>query len=156
MSYYSRKSPRIPKYDYTRENYYFITVCAYKQKCLFGEISELSHIGKTVKKHIEVLDRHYDNVKVDKFVVMPNHIHLILILSDSGKANVQQIIGQLKSGVTRVLRKTHSNIQIWQRSFHDHIIRSQEDYQRIWLYIEGNPQCWAKDCFYIDQSLITG
>ena len=156
MSYYNRKSPRIKEFDYSQENYYFITVCAYNRKCLFGSVSELNRIREIVKHHIENLDKHYDNVKIDKYVVMPNHIHMILILSGNGTNDVQQIIGQLKSGVTREIRNLYPNIKVWQRSFHDHIIRSQQDYERIWLYIEGNPQCWAKDCFYVDQSLVRG
>ena len=156
MSYYSRKSPRISNFDYSSEHYYFITICAYNRKCLFGSIDELNLIGKTVKRHIEVLDQHYNNVQVDKFVVMPNHMHMILVLNSNGEHDIQQIVGQLKSGVTREVRKLYPNMQVWQRSFHDHVIRTQKDYERIWLYIEGNPQCWDKDCFYVDQSLITG
>jgi len=93
------------------------------------------------------IPRHFSNVSVDKYVVMPNHIHIILILH-SGSANLPAIIGQYKAFVTRRIREKKPNCNVWQTSFHDHIIRNQQAYERIWLYIEANPQNWDKDCFY--------
>ena len=156
MSFYSRKSPRISNYDYSAENYYFITICTHNRRCLFGRLNQLNDIGVIAKQHLADIPFHYDYIHVDKYVVMPNHIHLILYLSKGGRNDVEQIIAQYKSGVSREVRIIHPNVKIWQRSFHDHVIRSQLDYERIWLYIEGNPQCWDKDCFYIDQSTIQG
>lgn len=150
MPFYTRKSPRIPYYDYSRENYYFLTLCTQDKKCLFGSVNVLALIGEIVRRHIEQIEDHYRSVKVDKYVVMPNHIHIILCLNCNTQTNVEQVIGQFKSGVTREVRKFYPDIKVWQRSFHDHVIRNQEDYERIWLYIEGNPQRWAEDCSFVE------
>ena len=148
MFFSSRKSPRIPNFDYTSENYYFITICTHEKRCLFDLGEQKNTVGRIVKEHLDSLSSHYPFVRLDKYVVMPNHIHMILVLESGNKNEVGQIIGQFKSGVSREVVSLLSNAQLWQRSFHDHVIRSQADYERIWCYIEGNPQCWDKDCFF--------
>ena len=153
MTFYSRKSPRIPNYDYSSENYYFITICTHNRRCIFGSPEKLSRIGTIVQDHIKRIDQHYENVHVDKYVVMPNHIHMILVLQSSGKTDVQQIIAQPKSGVSREVRNNNTDIQLWQRSFHDHVIRDQQGYEKIWAYIDGNPLTWEKDCFFTETKL---
>ena len=87
-------------------------------------------------------------IVIDKYVIMPNHLHMIVILEDTGGDGtppLQNVIGQLKSFTTNKFNKT-----LWQRSFHDHIIRGEEDYQKIWEYIDTNPMKWEFDCFYTD------
>ena len=91
---------------------------------------------------------------MEKYVVMPNHIHMILALNCNGKYDIQQIIGQYKSGVSRDVGKIDPDTEVWQRSFHDHVIRRQSTFERIWLYIEGNPRLWKDDCFYVDPNLL--
>lgn len=151
MNFPARKSPRIPNYDYSSENYYFITICTHEKKCVFGLPENRTALGALAQRHLLNIENHYSGVEVEKFVVMPNHIHMILVLHSEGKENAVQIIGQYKSGVTRQVRKQFPDIQLWQRSFHDHVIRNQADYERIWTYIENNPYCWSEDCFYVDQ-----
>ena len=146
--YYSRKSPRMQHYDYSNENYYFITICTHNKKCLFGRPEENNFLRKLVEQHISKIETHYQCVQLDKYVVMPNHIHMILVLNQGQQVNIQQVIGQFKSGVTRTARKNTGEKQIWQRSFHDHVIRDQAGYEKIWLYIENNPIKWEEDCFY--------
>ena len=153
MSYYTRKSPRIPNYDYSTQNYYFITICSHNRRCIFGSVNQLSRIGRIAEEHIKQLSSHYEDVSVEKYVVMPNHIHMILVLDCNGRYDAQQIIGQYKSGVSREVRKFLPDLEVWQRSFHDHVIRSQSAFEKIWLYIEANPQLWKDDCFYIDPNL---
>ena len=154
MTYYARKSTRIPNYDYSSCNYYFITICTHNRKCIFGSVNQLNKLGYIVNKHILLISKHYKNVYVDKYVIMPNHIHLILVLKNgSEKPNINQIIGQFKSGVSREIHNVISDIEIWQRSFHDHIIRNQNSYEKIWLYIDSNPVNWSKDCFFVDPSI---
>ena len=154
MTYYARKSTRIPNYDYSSCNYYFITICTHNRKCIFGTPEQLNDIGKTVNKHILQIEAHYQNVIVEKYVVMPNHIHIILALQEmKDSPNINQIVGQFKSGVSREIHKLIPEMEVWQRSFHDHIIRSQKSYEKIWLYIENNPVNWNKDCFFVDPSI---
>ncbi len=154
LEFVKRKSPRLPKYDYASDNYYFVTICTHNKKCMFGNSQELNGFGKIVEDHIKKLNSHFLSVNIDKYVVMPNHIHLIVVLGcDPQKENtisLETVIGLLKSGITRQIHKNHPKIRIWQRSFHDHIIRNQQSYEKIWLYIESNPQNWEKDCFYED------
>ena len=155
MPYYSRKSPRIPNYDYSTQNYYFITICTYKRRCIFGDGSRLSQIGRIAEENIRQISSHYQDISVEKYVVMPNHIHMIVALNCNGNHNLNQVIGQYKSGVSREVGKLNPGMEIWQRSFHDHVIRDQSGFEKIWLYIEGNSQCWEKDCFYIDTKIET-
>ena len=143
-----RKSPRIPGYDYSTENYYFITICTKQHRCFFGTTKRLTEIGEIAERHLKMLSNHYAYVEIDKYVVMPNHVHMILILKNGNAANVNQIVAQYKSGVTREVRVLYPNLDLWQRSFHDHVIRDRAGYEKIWNYIEGNPGKWEEDCFY--------
>ena len=151
MPFYSRKSPRIPNFDYTSENYYFITICTDGKKCFFGKPDRLNDFGKIAAEHIIKIETHYDTVIVDKYVVMPNHVHFILVTQRNNKVSVEQVIAQYKAGVSREIRKIHPDIRLWQRSFHDHVIRDQKGYEKIRLYIENNPQLWVKDNFYVTE-----
>ena len=109
----------------------------------------LSEYGRIVQKSIRDIPNHYKAVTVDHFVVMPNHIHLLpqIHTDESGRAilapTISTVIAQLKGDITKKIG--HS---IWQKLFHDHVIRNQKDYEMIWNYIEGNPMKWAEDCFY--------
>ena len=154
MAYYSRRPTRIPKYDYSSCNYYFITICTHNRKCIFGSADQLNQLGRIAQKHILRIPSYYESVHIDKFVVMPNHIHIILILNDRDKnPDVSLIVGQYKRGVTKEIRELFPDRLVWQRSFHDHVIRNQTSYEKIWMYIENNPKCWKKDCFYMDASI---
>ena len=148
MFYTTRKPTRIAGFDYSSANCYFITICAYNHRCIFGTPDRLNELGEIVKKHIQNIPIYYQGVSVDHFVVMPNHVHLILKLDGSDKTAVPQIIALFKTGATKEIRRKFPDVLVWQRSFHDHIIRNKESYEKIWNYIDGNPQCWDKDCFY--------
>ena len=148
-----RKSTRIPGYDYSTDNYYFITICTKNKKCIFGKPNALSTLGKIAKEYILQIPEKYPQVTVDKYVVMPNHIHMILVLDSKNfitKPTISQIIGQYKMSVTKKFGNVIDFEKIWQRSFHDHIIRNQQGYEKIWKYIENNPIKWEEDCFYVE------
>lgn len=149
-----RKSPRIPEYDYSKENYYFVTICTQNKKCLFGRVNEFSRYGKIAADSVMHIPLHYSGVKIDKFVVMPNHIHMIVIIGchneKSNNPSLNDVIGLYKSGVTRIIHGISPNEKVWQRSYHDHVIRSQKNYEKIWSYIDTNPMRWEKDCFYVE------
>jgi len=153
-----RKPTRLKGYDYSTPGAYFITICTHNKQCILSDIvgegfhtlpqNILTSIGIEVEKSIQYINDNDIGVKIDKYVVMPNHIHLILILDDSGghgNPPLQNIIGQLKSYTTN----KYGNV-LWQRSYHDHIIRGEKDYQKIWEYIDTNVLIWEKDCFYDD------
>ncbi len=162
QGYPKRKRNRLEGYDYTQPNYYYVTVCAKNKKSLFGEISHcrgvhcapvqtvLSPIGKIVEQAILNIPKHYVSMQVDKYIIMPNHIHLILIFraDANGRAmhapTLSTVIGQMKGYATKMCGK-----QIWQKSFYDRIIRSQSAYEEVWNYIDGNPLKWQDDEYYI-------
>lgn len=90
---------------------------------------------------------HYPEARVDKYVVMPNHVHLILVLEHNGM-DVPNIISSYKAFVTKIIHLVNPNLKVWQTSFHDHVIRNQKSYEKIWNYIDTNPIRWEEDCFY--------
>ena len=155
MPFYSRKSNRLPGYDYSSENYYFLTICTHNKQCIFGKPKELNALGEIAKECIEEIPRIYSSLKVDHYIVMPNHIHMILVLEylDSNDLHLEipKIIGQYKMAVSKKIHKIFPNLIVWQRSFHDHIIRSQQAYEKIWNYVEYNDQKWEDDCFYYNE-----
>ena len=155
MTYYHRKPTRIPGYDYSACNYYFLTLCTHNRRCIFGQPDKLNVLGECAQAHILRMDSHYKGLSVLKYVIMPNHIHFIIQLEDNPESpDIRQVMAQYKSGVAREIHKIDSDMIVWQRSFHDHVIRNQKSFENIWTYIEGNPQCWEKDCFYVDQSVL--
>ncbi|MFI3312997.1 MAG: transposase [Eubacteriales bacterium] len=129
---------------------YFITVCTNNRKKLFWEVGadsirpqstdRLSPMGKIVETAIQNIPKYYDGVTVEKYVVMPDHIHLMVMIgSNDGRMTsaptISTIVGQTKRWVSKQI-----GTSIWQKSFHDHVIRNEEDFQNIWAYIENNPR----------------
>lgn len=154
MSFYSRKATRIPNYDYSTDNYYFITICTHEKQCIFGRPGQLNQFGMIACTYLEKIEDIFVNVKVDNYIVMPNHVHVILAIenSDADTQSVSTIIGQYKSAVTRKIHEQNCELTVWQRSFHDRIIRNQREYEKIWQYVQFNAQKWKEDCFFTDVS----
>lgn len=148
----TRKPNRLFQYDYSSPNGYFITICTRNRECIFWDKSynncdTLSEFGLIVQKYIENIPKYYANAEVENYKIMPNHVHIILILHENEKQiGVSTIIGQMKRLVSK-----EAGIQIWQKSFHDHIIR-KEEYEKIWNYVEYNHLKWKEDCFYISDN----
>ena len=150
MELAKRKSPRISGFDYSKPNYYFVTICSHEKECIFGEPESLNHNGKAAELCLQRIQDIYPWIRVDKYVVMPNHVHVILIADESEKhVPITSVVGQYKMAVTKMVRKLNPEKIVWQRSFHDHIIRSEKSYEKIWNYIEDNPRKWEEDCFYM-------
>ena len=147
--YPKRKSPRLKGYSYRTPGYYFITICTHEKKCLFWSNSQCNHLGKIAFDAVCEIPHHAPEVKVDKFVIMPNHVHMIIVL-ENDKTDLSVVIGQYKSFVSKKIHGFLKNDKIWQTSFHDHKIRNQKQYEKIWLYIENNPIKWNLDCFYVE------
>ncbi len=153
-----RKPIRLKDFDYSQNGYYFVTICTHnKQKTLCDIVGEglappeiiLSNYGKVVEKQLFNLEKRYCSVKVDKFVIMPNHIHIILVLEKTGGASPSPTLSDIICALKSLTTRTCGLKPFWQRSFHDHIIRDERDYLKIWNYIDTNPAKWDEDCFYV-------
>lgn len=147
-----RKPNRLTDYDYTQNGAYFITICVNDRKPILSSITvgencvRLSKVGIVIKNEIDKMNTVYENVFVDNYVIMPNHIHLIIRI-ESGRTQfaptIGRIIKQFKGSITKQIGKS-----IWQKSFYDHIIRDDYDYQTKWQYIDENPGKWLEDELY--------
>jgi REP element-mobilizing transposase RayT len=193
-----RKPNRLRGYDYSQNGAYFVTLCIKNRANILGHIIvrdglahpdahpdahptavvQLSEYGRIAKTELQNIPTHYNGqVMIDRFVVMPNHIHAIIMITVDGTergitANVAErgttgraspspttgraspsptlgnIVGGYKAGVSR-----RCGFSVWQRSYHDHIIRDEADYLRIAAYIENNPAKWVEDRFYVGDGL---
>jgi len=164
MDLVERKKTRLTSYDYSQNGYYFITICTHDKKHILCEIKKgkpyLSKYGHVVRDHIIKLNNIYDNVSLDRYIIMPNHIHLILKLDGNNselsqqnnnrfKMTLSKIIQQFKSAVTKECKSIGYNVPMkWQRSFYDHVIRDDKSYFEICEYIENNPLKWDLDEYY--------
>lgn len=141
-----RKSPRLKGFDYGDYHYNFVTICTKEKCCHFGTLNRLSAVGEIARVCLLNISDHFPDVKLDKWVIMPNHIHAILAVNGSP---LPTVVGAYKSAVTKIIHRSGQTMELWQASFYDHVIRNQADYERIWTYIDTNPTKWEQDCFYI-------
>ncbi len=171
-----RNSLRLRSYDYSNSGAYFITICSYKREEIFGEIENgLMHIndfGKIVQDCWHQIPENYENIKLDDFVIMPNHIHGIIWIvgaiqespednttQDNGvilelplrierrKMLISKIIGRFKMNSSKLINNIRNSkgSHVWQRSYYDHIIRDEGDLNNTKRYIQNNPINWDKD-----------
>jgi putative transposase len=158
-----RKPNRLKGYDYSQSGAYFITICVKDRQKLLGKIvggdafiaphTRLSKYGMVVDKYIR------RTKGIDKYVIMPNHIHMIIIINswvsgtiyDNGTMrassptqSIPQLVKSLKILITKKI-----GFSLFQRSYHDHIIRNEKEYKQIWEYIDTNPLKWEEDKYYL-------
>ncbi|MBE5714363.1 MAG: transposase [Ruminococcaceae bacterium] len=146
-----RKNIRLNDYNYSSNGAYFITICTKnKENLLWKNVGAncvrpldqlpLSKIGIVIENEIYKLNTVYENIKVDKYQIMPNHIHLIIFIYEDSNGRTQfaptisRIIKQFKGSITKQI-----GFSIWQKSFYDRIIRNEKEYQSVWNYIHNNP-----------------
>jgi len=160
-----RKRNRLPQFDYSRSGVYFVTLCTEDKRQILSRVVgdgvldvprlALTDVGTIVQNRLIEMDRIYEDVALDNYVIMPNHVHLLLTIhqddaetgtsrtSSPTNARLPQFVSTLKRFTNR-----ESGIAIWQRSYHDHVIRNEEDYLHHWQYIDENPIRWADDEYY--------
>jgi REP element-mobilizing transposase RayT len=165
-----RKNLRLEEFDYAQEGAYFITICTHNRKCLLAKVIEnevrLNNWGRVVESEWRQTAILRPYVTLDVYVVMPNHFHAIIFLSldratqrvaPTGKpstgpksASVGAIVEQFKSQVTKQINAFWGPAiePIWQRNYYEHIIRDEDDLNRIREYIEYNPVRWLEDEYY--------
>ena len=160
-----RKELRLKNFDYSTPSAYFITVCTHDRKntlsYIVGAIHEspetkLTKCGEIVDVLINNIPEHF-KVFVERYVIMPNHIHLIIRISDDaelrairesplrGRSIVSKVIGYIKMNSSKEIHNQYGETKVWQRGFYDHIIRNQYDYEEIANYIYLNPTRWQAD-----------
>ncbi len=166
----NRRSIRLKEYDYSVPGEYFITICTKDRVHLFGNIDNdrmhESQLGKIVRDCWVEIPKHFPNVELDEFVVMPNHVHGIIGINPVGvqyieplpnryqhiiPGSVGSIIRSFKSAVTRWCTKNGFKDFRWQRNYFEHIIRDDKSLDRIREYIASNPEQWHHDRENIQQ-----
>jgi putative transposase len=172
-----RRTIRLAHYDYTRNGAYFITICTHRKCNLFGEIvgddpscSEmvLNVAGANAERCWVQIPSHFPYVEIDEYVIMPNHVHGIIIITDGGRrgtacraptndsierfskpiaGSIPTIIRSYKSAVTRTINEVNrvSGVSIWQRNYYEHVIHNDNDLYDIRKYIRDNPLSWTND-----------
>ncbi len=157
-----RKQNRLEGYSYSENGTYFLTICATDKVKIFGEVVgdgvldvpkiQLSNYGKIVEETLLELDRHYQHIAVDKYVIMPNHVHLLLtvMLHDGTSRTPSPTNAVVPSFISTLKRFSNkkAGIQLFQRSYHDHVVRNEADYLACWKYIDENPIKWQEDELY--------
>jgi REP element-mobilizing transposase RayT len=169
-----RRSIRLKGYDYTQAGAYFVTICTKDRACLFGHVADgvmrLNQMGHIVRQCWLAIPDHVPHVLLDEFVVMPNHVHGIIVIMpthDVGathasprpnhdtptrprgpqRQSLGSIVGSFKSAVTKRINELRGTpgAPVWQRNYYEHIIRNDDDMARIRKYIVNNPLQWALD-----------
>ncbi len=186
-----RRSIRLKGYDYSQPGAYFITICTKNRKCLFGNIINgkmiLNDAGHIAQNCWLEIPNHYPNVILDEFIIMPNHIHGIIIINAGANDNspinvgannnsprqannnsprqinnnspqpssfrspsgtIGSIVRGFKIGVTKWFRQNTDIYDVWQRNYYEHIIRNEQELDRIRKYIINNPLKWELDKNY--------
>ncbi|MEW6684583.1 MAG: transposase [Candidatus Edwardsbacteria bacterium] len=167
-----RRSIRLPAYDYSQEGAYYVTICVENRRCLFGDVAggqmRLSDLGQIAGKFWQEIPVHYQNIILDEYVIMPNHIHGIIIIADACRGvkfnaptnarstnrysqispksgTLSVIIRTYKSAVTHWCKDNRNPHFQWPRNYYEHIIRNEKSLNKIRQYILENPYHWDSD-----------
>jgi putative transposase len=160
-----RRSIRLKNYDYSKPGYYFLTICSFQKKFIFGNIEEgrvlLGPVGNFIEKCWTDIPKHFTGTGLDHFVVMPNHFHGILVIDrfrtgeaclaptrdSKQKIGLAHIVGSFKSAVSKMVKDMNGRRgdPVWQRNYYEHVIRDEGDLNNIREYITNNPLQWALD-----------
>jgi REP element-mobilizing transposase RayT len=160
---YRSEPARLAGWDYRTPAWYFVTICVESRASKLGfienECVKLTSAGKIVEIHLLELPTHYSDLTVDRFMVMPNHVHVLLqidgptmppaalnanVLTAPKAGSLSSIVRSYKAGVSRAWRQAGTDVT-WQPRFHDHIVRSQALLTATRTYIEDNPKNWLHD-----------
>ncbi len=159
--YLTRKTNRLKNYNYSAPGMYFLTVCVKDRKPVLGKIvgcgdfdaprMVLSDYGKILDETVLFMNHKYEHIKIIKYVIMPNHFHMILRVENFGASEtaapynneVSKFISLLKRYCNRRYKEN-----IWQKSFYDHIIQNESEFQTVWEYIDTNVIRWTADMFF--------
>jgi putative transposase len=169
-----RRSLRLKEFDYSQVGAYFITICTQNREQLFGEIDDtqarmvLNEFGIIVRDVWDQTQKHYPDITLDTYVIMPNHFHGIIIVGAGSSRPLSQgpskqkgredpaptvgnILGYFKYQSTKQINAARNAgfQKLWQRNYYDHVIRDDDDLNRIHEYIENNPANWLQDELFV-------
>lgn len=155
-----RKHPRLKGYDYSQPGAYFITMCTQNRQrilsrvcvgpdALIGPHVELTDLGRLTDEAVRSAEKAYSNVKIPCYVIMPNHVHLMIVITADGPMGASgpttgTAVRSIKTKVSRAAGKS-----VWQAGSFDHVVRNRDDYIQICEYILANPARWAEDKYCI-------
>lgn len=168
-----RKRNRLKDWNYGNNGGYFLTLCVHNRMRILSKITvgdgspvpcceddmpllKLTHYGKIVDRYIRMISERYPQIRVENYVIMPNHIHILAVV-DNGvfgtgdpSPTIENAMAWFKYQTTREINveRDKPGQKVWQRSYHDHIVRGLQDYYEIMTYIDENPLRWERDCFY--------
>ena len=169
MNVHYPRSIRLKGYDYAQAGAYFVTICTHRQDCLLGEIVDeemmLSAYGEVAKTCFDEIPQHFPHAEVDAFVIMPNHLHGIIVITHGSDVEAQHaaplrepvdgptpgslstIVRSFKSASTKRINELRGEprVPVWQRNYYEHVVRNDRDLDRIREYITTNPLKWALD-----------
>ena len=163
-----RRSIRLQNYDYSQPGAYFVTICTHKKRFRFGQIvdgeMQLNKTGYLVQSIWESLHERFPAIQLDTFIVMPNHIHGIILIAEDRVGAIHElplpqtriqrrrmllpkVIGYFKMNTAKRVNKMHDTrgASLWQRNYYEHVIRSEDELQQIQEYILNNPARWFED-----------
>ncbi len=139
-----RKKIRVGEYDYSQCGAYFVTICTQNRRPILSNIvGDDAHI--VPKRYGQIAEKYLKNAaEIEKYVIMPDHIHMLIRLEEQGAEKRSPQASRIASIVRSIKTLTTKEIgePIFQRSYYDHVIRNQRDYNEIWEYIENNPRKW--------------
>ncbi len=145
-----RRSIRLQGYDYSKSGAYFVTICTFQRQHLFGEVNngemQLNVTGQIISAIWQKIPQHFPNVELDQFILMPDHLHGIIVILEQAETlySLATIIQNFKSISARKINKINQNlgVSIWQRNYHERIIRNDQELHRLREYVLTNPENW--------------
>ena len=157
-----RRSIRLKGYDYTRDGAYYVTIVAHKRRILFGDVIDgemrLNDTGQLIVNAWEWLAMRHSYVELDSYIVMPNHLHgIIVVTADTCRGDSRiaptkrkplgRLVGAFKTVTTKRINLARGTPgqPLWQRNYYEHVIRNDEEWNRVREYIAGNPTQWEID-----------
>ena len=176
MAQPKRKHPRLSGYDYSQNGAYFVTLCTKDRRCVLSEVvaacdgpvgrglapavPRLLPAGWIVEETLCELPNRFLDLRIEKAVIMPNHVHLLLTPAAAGASprptgerhtSIVDVMRAFKSLTTRRWNRLTGNMgkTLWQTSYHDHVVRDDNDFLNHWSYIDQNPLRWAEDEYYV-------
>lgn len=150
-----RRSIRLPEYDYAQPGAYFVTIVTHDREFLLGTVAgcevQLNNCGEAVRHAWLELPQHYPCVCLDEFVVMPNHVHGIVVIGSAPNASrrhrLSEIVRGFKTFASRRVNgiRATPGVPVWQRNYYEHIVRDNPEFDRVRAYVAANPARWSSD-----------